>query len=271
MPELPEVEVTRQSLVGHMVGGTIQSVHLGKPLRWPLQVDPQDLLGRTIVSVGRRGKYLVFQLDSGCLLVHLGMSGSLRFAPNVPQPGPHDHFTLVTQRGAIRLHDPRRFGAVVYADSLAHPPATTLLAGLGVEPLSPDFDLLGFMQAMRAKRAPVKQVLLAGKVVVGVGNIYACEVLFLAGVHPATRADKVARIRLRRLHDAIRSVLSAAVAAGGSTLRDFSAPDGAVGHFQTQTKVYGRAGLPCVVCGQSIARFVQGQRPTYWCPSCQRG
>lgn len=271
MPELPEVEVTRQSVAGQIVGGTIQSIHLGKPLRWPLQTDPLSLVGKTIVSVGRRGKYLLFHLDAGCLLVHLGMSGSLRFARQLPEAGPHDHFTLVTQQGSIRLHDPRRFGAVVYAPGVDHPPATQLLAGLGVEPLSPDFDQTRFVKAMRGKRTSVKQALLAGKVVVGVGNIYASEVLYLAGIHPATRADRVTQSRLRQLHAAIRLVLQEAVAAGGSTLRDFSAPDGSAGHFQTMTKVYGRAGLPCLACGQPVTRFLQGQRATYCCANCQRG
>ncbi len=271
MPELPEVEVARRSVADRIAGGLILAVHMGKPLRWPLQTDPQGLVGRQVVSVGRRGKYLLFHLDEGVLLVHLGMSGSIRFAEGLPPAGVHDHFTLVTTHGLLRLHDPRRFGAVVFAPGLDKPPATTLLSRLGVEPLSADFDEASFVNAVRGKQAPIKQVLLAGALVVGVGNIYACEVLFLAGIHPATRADKVARYRLCTLHGAIKSVLAAAVAAGGTTLRDFSDANGDAGHFQTHAKVYGREGLACTVCGTPIKRMVQGQRSSYFCPNCQRG
>lgn len=271
MPELPEVEVARQSVAGRIVGSTVQAVQMGKPLRWPLQAEPHSLVGRQIVAVGRRGKYLLFHMSEGVLLVHLGMSGSIRFADVLPPAGVHDHFTLVTSQGMLRLHDPRRFGAVVYSSGLDKVPATTLLSRLGVEPLSADFDETTFVNAMRGKKIPVKQVLLAGNLVVGVGNIYACEVLFLAGIHPATRADKVARYRLRALHGAIKSVLATAVAAGGSTLRDFTDANGDVGHFQAQARVYGRAGLACLTCGAPVRRMVQGQRSTYFCGSCQRG
>lgn len=271
MPELPEVEVARQSVANRIAGGVIQAVRMGKPLRWPLQIDPQSLVGRQVVSVGRRGKYLLFHLDDGVLLVHLGMSGSIRFADRLPPPGAHDHFTLDTTHGVLRLHDPRRFGAVVYASDMNEPPATTLLSRLGVEPLSADFDEASFVSAVRGKQTPIKQVLLAGSVVVGVGNIYACEVLFLAGIHPATRAGKVARYRLRTLHSAIKAVLTAAVAAGGSTLRDFSDANGETGHFQTHARVYGKEGQACTVCGTPIKRLIQGQRSTYFCPNCQRG
>lgn len=271
MPELPEVEVARQSVASRIVGGTVQAVQMGKPLRWPLQIEPANLVGRQVVAVGRRGKYLLFHLSEGVLLVHLGMSGSIRFADVLPPAGVHDHFTLWTSQGVLRLHDPRRFGAVVYSAALDHTPATTLLVHLGVEPLSADFDETAFVKAMRGKKTPIKQVLLAGQLVVGVGNIYACEVLFLAGIHPATRADKVALYRLRRLHAAIKSVLTAAVAAGGSTLRDFSDANGEAGHFQAHARVYGREGQACMGCGAPILRMVQGQRSTYYCGCCQRG
>ena len=271
MPELPEVEVARQSVASRIVGSTVQAVQLGKPLRWPLQIEAKHLVGRRIVAVGRRGKYLLFHMNEGVLLVHLGMSGSIRFADALPPAGVHDHFTLSTTQGLLRLHDPRRFGAVVYSAALDHAPATTLLSHLGVEPLSLDFDEATFVKAMRGKKTAIKQVLLAGQLVVGVGNIYACEVLFLAGIHPATRADKVALYRLRALHAAIKSVLSAAVAAGGSTLRDFSDANGEAGHFQAHARVYGREGLACLSGGAPVLRMVQGQRSTYFCGSCQRG
>lgn len=271
MPELPEVEVARLSVADRIAQATIQAVHMGKPLRWPLQIAPEKLVGHRIVAVNRRGKYLLFELDEGVLLVHLGMSGSLRFADNLPPAGVHDHFTMWTTRGVLRLHDPRRFGAVVYSAALTCAPASTLLSHLGVEPLSADFDEACFVVAMRAKKTAVKQVLLSGSLVVGVGNIYACEVLLLAGIHPATPASKVAHYRLRRLHGAIQTVLAAAVAAGGSTLRDFSNAHGDAGHFQVQARVYGREGLPCLACATPVQRMVQGQRSTYYCPQCQRG
>jgi hypothetical protein len=166
MPELPEVEVARQSVASRIVGSTVQAVQLGKPLRWPLQIEAKHLVGRRIVAVGRRGKYLLFHMNEGVLLVHLGMSGSIRFADALPPAGVHDHFTLSTTQGLLRLHDPRRFGAVVYSAALDHAPATTLLSHLGVEPLSLDFDEATFVKAVRGKKTPIKQVLLAGQLVV---------------------------------------------------------------------------------------------------------
>ena len=269
MPELPEVEVTRLGFASRIEGATIMASAWGKPLRWPLGCDPQVLVGCQITHVGRRGKYLLIHLDRGLLLVHLGMSGSLRFADVLPAPGPHDHFTLHTSRGHLRLHDPRRFGAVVFAHGLDDDIARKLLGKLGAEPLSEDFTPAAFVARMRELRAPIKQALLAGEVVVGVGNIYACEALFLAGIRPTTPARAVGPRRLARLHTVIRAVLTQAVAAGGSTLRDFSGPDGNAGHFQTQTRVYGREGQPCVQCGKPVRRLLQGQRSTYYCAGCQ--
>ncbi|MEY4138899.1 MAG: hypothetical protein RLZZ371_1081 [Pseudomonadota bacterium] len=255
MPELPEVEVTRRSFADAIENSTVQGFRLGKPLRWPLGCAPEHLLGRCVRSVGRRGKYLLLQFDQGVLLVHLGMSGSLRFAPDLPAAGPHDHFDLVTTRGTLRLHDPRRFGAVVYADSLADPVAKKLLGRLGPEPLSDDFDVTQFQAQLKRHQAAIKSVLLAGETVVGVGNIYASEALFLAGIRPTVPATRLSRPRIVRLHAAIVKVLGQAVALGGSTLRDFSSASGQAGYFQLQTMVYGRAGqglwpcrpaLPCL-------------------------
>jgi formamidopyrimidine-DNA glycosylase len=270
MPELPEVEVTRLSLAGRIAGASIESVRLGKPLRWPLGLRAEKLVGRTVKAVRRRGKYLLMDLDEGLLLLHLGMSGSLSFAPTQPAAGAHDHFDLVTSRGVLRLNDPRRFGAVVYAPGETAPEAVKLLGRLGVEPLTDAFGLDEFHAGLKRRHAPVKQVLLAGDVVVGVGNIYASEALFLAGIRPTLRASRISRPRAEKLRVAVREVLARAVAKGGSTLRDFSSADGQTGYFQLEAMVYDRAGQACRVCGAPIKSIRQGQRATYFCPDCQK-
>lgn len=270
MPELPEVEVTRRSFAQAIAGARIEAVRLGKPLRWPLGCEAETLVGQVVTGVRRRGKYLLVDLSTGILLMHLGMSGSLRFAQGLPAAGAHDHFELLTDRGTLRLHDPRRFGAVVYARGDGDPVAVKLLGGLGMEPLSEAFSLSDFQAGLRKSRMPVKQLLLAGRLVVGVGNIYASEVLYLAGIRPTSRASRIGPERARRLHEAIRTVLARAVEMGGSTLRDFSSADGAAGHFQTQAHVYGRDGAPCLACSTPIRVMRQGQRSTYFCPTCQR-
>jgi formamidopyrimidine-DNA glycosylase len=270
MPELPEVEVTRQSFADRIIGATITAVRVGKPLRWPLGVPVEQLLGRTVSAVRRRGKYLLVDLEDGVLLLHLGMSGSLHFADRQPEPGAHDHFDLVTTRGTLRLNDPRRFGAVVHASAEDAPAGVKLLGKLGVEPLSDDFDIDRFFAGLKRRNAPIKQVLLAGDVVVGVGNIYASEALFLAGIRPTLRASRISRPRALRLHAAVREVLARAVAKGGSTLRDFSNARGESGYFQLEAMVYDRAGEPCRVCGTTVKSIRQGQRATYFCPACQK-
>jgi formamidopyrimidine-DNA glycosylase len=270
VPELPEVEVTRRSFAARIAGATVQGVRIGKPLRWPLGGEPAALLGRRVLVVQRRGKYLLVQLDAGWLLLHLGMSGSLQFAPGLPAPGVHDHFEMQTDRGVLRLHDPRRFGAVVHVPSLEDPRARKLLDGLGVEPLEAGFDPLAFHRSLAKRRASIKQVLLAGDIVVGVGNIYASEALFLAGIRPTTRADRISRPRAARLHAAIVEVLQRALALGGSTLRDFSSAQGESGYFQLDAMVYDRAGQPCRVCATPVRGIRQGQRSTFFCPLCQR-
>ena len=272
MPELPEVEVTRLSFAERIAGARIERVRVGKPLRWPLGCTPEQLHGRTVRTVRRRGKYLLIDLDDGAvLLVHLGMSGSLGFADALPEPGAHDHFDLVTDRGVLRLNDPRRFGAVVHAPGEQSAPARKLLGGLGVEPLGEGFDEQAFHAALRQRRAPIKQVLLAGDVVVGVGNIYASEALFLAGIRPTLSAARISAPRARKLHAAIRDVLARAVQKGGSTLRDFSNARGESGYFQLEAMVYGRAGQSCRVCGSTVRTIRQGQRATFYCPACQKG
>jgi formamidopyrimidine-DNA glycosylase len=270
MPELPEVEVTRLSLADRIAGATIESVRVGKPLRWPLGLPAERLVGRTVRSLRRRGKYLLLDLDQGLLLLHLGMSGSLSFAATGPLAGAHDHFDLVTSRGTLRLNDPRRFGAVVYAAGENAPEAIKLLGGLGVEPLGDGFVLDDFHAGLKRRQAAVKQVLLAGDLVVGVGNIYASEALFVAGIRPTLRASRISRPRAEKLRTAVREVLARAVAAGGSTLRDFSNARGEAGYFQLEAMVYDRAGQPCRACGTSVKCIRQGQRATYFCPNCQK-
>ncbi|MFM2066494.1 MAG: hypothetical protein RLZZ584_1403 [Pseudomonadota bacterium] len=288
MPELPEVEITRASLAPGITGARVLGARLGKPLRWPLGVAVDDLRGATVGVPGRRGKYLWLPLPGGPapherpdpqpidglrpvagLLVHLGMSGSLRFGQDLGPPGPHDHFELATDRGLLRLTDPRRFGAVVWSPDLTLPPASRLLAGLGVEPLSPAFSASVLHQGLAGRRVAIKQALLAGDLVVGVGNIYCSEALFEARIDPRTPAGRISLQRCARLVDAIQATLGRALAAGGSTLKDFRNAHGMGGEFQLQARVYGRAGLPCTACARPVSRLIQGQRATYFCAACQ--
>jgi formamidopyrimidine-DNA glycosylase len=281
MPELPEVEVTRLSLVDRILGARVQAVRLGKPLRWPLGRPVGELTGCEVGAVSRRGKYLWFplsrlgpdgigRLDEGGLLVHLGMSGSLGFADQLPPPGPHDHFEMQTSQGVLRLTDPRRFGAVLWGPSLHEGWPGKLLSGLGLEPFDAGLTGRHVHERLRGRRVPVKQALLAGDIVVGAGNIYACEALFRSGIDPRLAAGKLSRPRAQKLVDEVQAVLRQAMAMGGSSLKDFKDAHGSQGHFQLSTMVYGRAGEPCRVCGTPIRRVVQGQRSTFFCPSCQK-
>ena len=270
MPELPEVEVTRLSFADRIAGARILALRMGKALRWPLGCAPQALAGLTVLGVRRRGKYLLLDLDAGLLLLHLGMSGSLRFEHTPGETGKHDHMDLQTNQGTLRLHDPRRFGAVVFAPAQSSPEARKLLGKLGVEPLGDDFQAKEFWQALRKRKTVIKQVLLGGELVVGVGNIYASEALFMAGIRPTTRAEHISLVRATRLHAAIRAVLARAVQIGGSTLKDFSNAQGESGYFQLEAAVYGREGLPCRACGTAIKAIRQGQRSTFFCPVCQK-
>ena len=276
MPELPEVEVTRLSFADRIANADISDVRVGKPLRWPLGVAPASLVGKKVLGVRRRGKYLLMDLNEGLVLWHLGMSGSLSFTPTannsfaISHPQTHDHFDLLTTHGLLRLNDPRRFGAVVYAESETSAVAQKLLGHLGVEPLAGQFDVDTFHKNLKKRNAVIKQVLLAGDIVVGVGNIYASEALFLAGIRPTVRAQRISRARAEKLRVAIIDVLARAVAKGGSTLRDFSNADGQSGYFQLEANVYDRAGEPCRQCGHLIKRLVQGQRATYYCSVYQK-
>ena len=270
MPEWPEVEVTRQSFASRIAGARIVAVRMGKPLRWPLGVAPESLVGQSVRQVRRRGKYLLLDLDHGVLLLHLGMSGSLNFATQQSAPGKHDHMDIETTQGCLRLHDPRRFGAAVWSRSEQQDPALKLLGQLGMEPLSDEFAIEAFAKGLKQRSAAIKQVLLAGDVVVGVGNIYASEALFLSGIRPTLRAQKLSMPRIIKLHAAIRSVLARAVAKGGSTLRDFVSAQGKTGHFQLEASVYARQGQACHICASPIRQIKQGQRSTFFCPTCQK-
>lgn len=270
MPELPEVEVTRQSFGDRILGSRVQAVFVGKPLRWPLGCDAASLIGLSVGAASRRGKYIWLPLGTGGLLLHLGMSGSLVFAGELPPRGKHDHFELVTSHGVLRMTDPRRFGAVIWAPGWDEGAAAKLLERLGMEPLDPAFNGQALHAGLQSRRVSVKQALLSGKIVVGAGNIYACEALFRAGIDPHTPSNRLGPARCERLADAIRATLTQALKLGGSTLRDFHDAHGAAGQFQTQAMVYGREGEPCVNCGTAIKRLSQNHRSTYYCPRCQR-
>jgi len=279
MPELPEVEVTRQTAAG-VEGATVLAVHVGKALRWPLGVAPEALRGLRAGAMQRRGKYLWLPLDAvaqtpagalpGGLLWHLGMSGSLTFAQAPAPRGPHDHLELATAAGTLRLTDPRRFGAVIWSTAPQDGLVGRLLAKLGPEPFDVQLTPERFHATLKRFRSPIKSVLLSGVAVVGAGNIYACEALFLAGIDPRTPAADIGPRRAARLLAAVRTVLETAIAAGGSTLRDFRDAHGHSGSYQGHAHVYGREGLACHKCGAPVRRMTQQQRSTYYCAHCQR-
>ncbi|HCN76983.1 MAG TPA: DNA-formamidopyrimidine glycosylase [Verrucomicrobiales bacterium] len=270
MPELPEVETTLRGVSPWLVGRVVREVIVReKRLRWPVPDEIHELEGRRIVSGRRRGKYLLFESPAGTLLLHLGMSGSLRVSePEAPWKK-HDHLAFTTDHDRqIRLHDPRRFGAALWltGDAEAHP----LLADLGPEPLGADFTAEHLRARCQERAAPVKAVIMDSHVVTGVGNIYACEALFMAGIRPDKAAGKVSRVKLARLVEAIREVLAASIEMGGTTLRDFVNEKGEPGYFQQTLRVYDREGGPCRVCGARIRRMVMSNRSTFFCPRCQK-
>lgn len=269
MPELPEVETTcrgiRPVLTGRIASGCI--VRNGS-FRQPVPASlGERLAGQTLLAVERRAKYLLLRFDAGTVIVHLGMSGSLRVVDALAPVGKHDHVDLLFGETALRLRDPRRFGLVLWHEG--EPAAHPLLARLGVEPLQPGFDGDWLHAALRGVTTPIKLAIMDAHRVVGIGNIYASESLFRARIHPLTPAGSVSRAGCVRLVEAIRETLMAAIAAGGSTLRDFVGGDGKSGYFQQQYFAYGRDGEPCRVCGGTIRKAVMGQRSTFWCPRCQ--
>jgi formamidopyrimidine-DNA glycosylase len=269
MPELPEVEVTRRGIARQIVGRVISGVAVREPrLRWPVPRDVLALAGRTVRTIRRRGKYLLVDCGDGHLILHLGMSGSLRVLPRGTPAQKHDHFDLLLGDRMLRLRDPRRFGAVLWApgDAAAHP----LLAHLGIEPLSASFDSGKLYALTRAHRTAIKQFLMDARRIVGVGNIYAAEALFRARINPRRPARRLSLKECEKLAPAIKDTLRAAIRAGGSTLENFVAADGAAGEYQVRTLVYDRGGKKCRRCRSLIRRVVQGSRSTYYCPTCQK-
>lgn len=270
MPELPEVEITRRGIAPHLCGAQIHDVvtrHLG--LRYPFPPRLRErLIGQRVTVVRRRAKYLLLEVGERVVLLHLGMSGSLRIFPRDTPPGKHDHFDLVLGEHVLRLRDPRRFGAVLLLDTPVddHP----LLAHLGLEPLDDSFDGAALYAMTRRRATAIKPFIMDAHRVVGVGNIYASESLFRARIHPTTPAGQLSQAQCRVLAETIKQTLADALAAGGSSLKDFVHSDGASGYFQQQYAVYGRDGQPCRVCGTRVERQVMAQRATFYCPVCQK-
>ncbi len=271
MPELPEVETSRRGIEPHILQRRIERVIVRQHrLRWPVPETLPALCRRqTVEAVHRRGKYLLLQLQAGTVLLHLGMSGSLRIVGSGQAADKHDHIDFCFDNDKVlRLHDPRKFGCVLWAEPpVEHHP---LLASLGPEPLDDDFDGDYLFERSRQRRVNVKTFIMNSQVVVGVGNIYASESLFRAAIHPGVAAGRISRKRYRKLADAIRETLRSAIRAGGTTLRDFTDGEGKPGYFAQQLSVYGRQGEDCQRCGASIRQTVQQQRSTFYCPRCQR-
>lgn len=270
MPELPEVETTLRGVWPHLRNRRISEVIVReKRLRWPIPDTVHDLEGHFVETGRRRGKYLLFGSDHGTLMIHLGMSGSLRLTEAAAEFRKHDHFALGLDSGKqLRLHDPRRFGTVQWITS--PPEDHPLLRDLGPEPLSDAFTASDLHTRLRGKQACIKQAIMDSHLVVGVGNIYACESLFMAGIRPTKPAGKISKPRLTSLVDAIRDVLEASIEMGGTTLRDFLHEDGQPGYFKQTLRVYDREGQPCRRCDSTIRRILISQRSTFYCPKCQR-
>ena len=270
MPELPEVEITRRGIEPYIVGDKVLTVVCRtKKLRWPIPTQLTiKLTNQVFTSVSRRAKYLLLDCNAGTLIIHLGMSGSLRITDSSSVVQKHDHLDVVFTKNILRLRDPRRFGAVLWTskNALSH----KLLASLGPEPLHEEFTPQHLYQASRQRRISVKEFIMNSHVVVGVGNIYATEALFTSGIHPLRAAGKISLSRYTLLVSAIKTILAEAIQRGGTTLRDFTREDGKPGYFQQQLRVYGRAKQPCVVCAQPLRSTKQGQRTTTYCTQCQR-
>lgn len=279
MPELPEVETTLRGIEPFLTGHRISEVVIRNPsLRWPVPGEIHQAAGRRVARCWRRAKYLLVGLDhddrssppaAGGLLIHLGMSGSLRVCDPDEDPRKHDHFDIVLESGrCVRFNDPRRFGVFTWWDAPAE--QHKLLRELGPEPLSADFSGIHLWRTSRHRKAAVKNFIMDGKTVVGVGNIYASEALFMAGIHPARAAGRISALRYEALAAAIQDVLSHAIRRGGTTLRDFLNAEGNPGYFAQELLVYERAGQPCFQCQTLLKRKVIGQRSSYYCPKCQR-
>jgi formamidopyrimidine-DNA glycosylase len=273
MPELPEVETTLRGIEPWVSSSPIRAIDIRDTrLRWPIPEAVSKAVGQVVTSLERRAKYILINLENGSLLIHLGMSGSIRILteeaePGDHDPGKHDHWDIVMDECIIRYNDPRRFGCFLWLDkpALDHP----LLATLGPEPLSKDFNATYLHRRSRGRKLAIKNFIMDGKVVVGVGNIYASEALFMAGIHPMRAAGRVSIARYEGLVSAIRDVLERAIRQGGTTLRDFSSSDGSPGYFAQELLVYGRAGKDCFQCGTNIRQKVIGQRSSFYCVNCQ--
>lgn len=272
MPELPEVETTRQGLEPALRGQKVSTLTVrDSRLRWPVPAELQNLVGSEILGLRRRSKYLLLNASTGCALIHLGMSGSLRLTTPTVELRPHDHLLLDLDSGAqLRYHDPRRFGSWHWISAGEDPLNHPLLRNLGPEPLGPDFSMETLANACRGRARAIKLTLMDAAVVVGVGNIYACEALFDAGIDPRRPSSRLSRARLGRLVEATRAVLTRSIQQGGTTLRDFVNGQGNPGYFAQSLQVYGREGQPCPRCQRPIRREVLGQRSTWFCPHCQR-
>ncbi len=270
MPELPEVETTLRGIEPHLLNQRVTRVIVRDPrLRWPVPAEVSKAEGQQFISLQRRGKYLLLKLQQGGLIIHLGMSGSLRILQQASPPEKHDHVDVELDNGVcLRFNDPRRFGAFLWVDGEME--SHELLSSLGPEPLSDEFTADYLYKQSRDRKVAIKNFIMNGHVVVGVGNIYASESLFMAGIHPQRAAGRVSRQRYEGLVAAIRDVLDRAIKQGGTTLRDFVNSDGAPGYFAQELLVYNRAGSDCFQCGAPIRQKVIGQRSSYYCPACQR-
>ena len=271
MPELPEVETTRKGIAGHIMGQKVIKLLVHQPqLRWPVNVRAlsKSIENCRFTEITRRGKYLLFKNDHGTMMCHLGMSGSLRIVTNLQQRRKHDHLEWIMENGVVmRFHDPRRFGSVLWVDSDIN--QHKLLRELGPEPLSSDFDDDYLYKKAKGRKQAVKTFIMNSHVVVGVGNIYASEALFLAGIHPSRQAGRISKKRYSLLVDSIKCTLNNAINSGGTTLRDFVNSDGEPGYFRQKLNVYEKSGEKCTTCAQPIKRITQGQRSSYYCPGCQ--
>ena len=270
MPELPEVETSRRGIEPHILNQTVVDVRIRQHrLRWPIPRKlPEYLNNKTINSVSRRGKYLLLAVDTGTVIIHLGMSGSLRICEPERPFDKHDHFDLVLANNkTLRLRDPRKFGCVLWTDQAVD--KHKLFSKLGPEPLSDDFDGSVLFQKSRKRSCSIKSLIMNSQIVVGIGNIYACEALFLAGINPARKAGSISRARCIKLADTIKKVLAASIEQGGTTLRDFSREDGQPGYFAQKLCVYGRAGDNCLHCNSTIKQITQQARSTFYCSHCQ--
>jgi len=269
MPELPEVETSRRGISPYLVGERIDDIVIrDRRLRWPVSTDvDKHLTGATVTSVDRRAKYLLLNTTDGTAIIHLGMSGSVFIVERDTPAGVHDHFDFNLHSGkSLRYRDPRRFGSLHWTDDAA---LHWLLRDLGPEPLTGNFSGEYLRSRSRGRRVAIKQFIMNAEIVVGVGNIYASEALFMAGIHPRRAAGRVSLLRYQKLADAIKAVLEKSITAGGTTLRDFYGGDGEAGYFRRELLVYGRDDEPCKHCGKAITAIVLGQRSTYYCKQCQ--